>query len=204
MKTVAGALSIVVAALTCAPAEATCVEPDAKVLLGQEIAGCCNVINGQSGDAGEGLRWVSVSWEAPADGKLLVVSCEGAKVAETDALGYVESMGAAPRIGDTPTIEVTYGPATGTGVTLRSVALVRYPAGRPHVLWAHPTLDASWPPPNLGQSYEERTSWRFVKARSQIELVTVHTDLGERRRVRKLPIERYCFENSVWRYEACK
>lgn len=195
---------VIAAAFFSAPAEAGCVTPKPRALLGRDVVGCCQMISGRMEGAGAGLRWVSVSWEGPKDGNLYVVDCLGAKVAELESLGSVEHVDALPSIGGIPTAKVTYIPATGTGIQLRSVALVQYRGGRPWKLWDHATLDAAYTPPNLGQSYEDRTSWRFLQGHRRIEANTVRGLLGGSRKVLKLHAERYCLRASVWRYVSCK
>jgi hypothetical protein len=109
------------------------------------------------------------------DGKLFVVNCSGAKVAELVTLGYVERIRRVPGVGGIPTVAITYVPATGTGIQLRSVALVEYRARQLSVLWNHPTLDAAYFFGDPGGHYEERTSWRFFEGHTRIEATTMHT-----------------------------
>lgn len=204
MKPIVSVLAIAAAALSCEPGRAACVTPNSRALVGQDLVGCCNIVSGALGGAGPDLRWVAASWEGPADGNLYVIGCDGEKVAEATSLGYVERLGPAPRIGGLPTVAVTYIPATGTSIKLRSVALVQYRAGQPRVLWEHATLDAAYPPASLGPSYEERTTWRFLDGHSRIEAITVRTLLGKSRRTVNLPAARFCLRTSVWRYVPCQ
>ena len=204
MKPILRVLAIAAVALSCEPARAACVAPRAEALIGRDLVGCCDVTTEPLGGEGTGLRWVAVSWWGPQGGKLFVVNCRGAKIAELDSLGYVERIKRAPSVGRIPTVAVTYVPETGTNVKFRSVALVQYRTGRPHVLWDHATLEAASPPLIPGPYEEWTTTWRFLEGRVRIEAVTVRTVFGKSRRRFKQPEERYCLRSSVWRYVACE
>lgn len=202
MKTIVSVLAGVIAAWSSESGQAACVKPNARALLGRDLGCCTSTVNGPLGGAGPGLRWVAVSFGAPADGYLYVVRCSGVKVAEMP-LGYVERLRPAPRIGGVATIAVTYVPATGTGIQTRAVALVQYRSGKLRILWEHLILDAAYPPARLGPSYEERTSWQFLEGHRRIEVTAKRTVFGRSRRVLTLPTERYCLRSSVWRYVPC-
>lgn len=197
-------LAIALATLACEPAKAACVTPGGEALLGHWAVGCCTSVVGRLGGAGPDLRWVAVNSEGPPDGALYVVDCRGGKAAKTDRLGYVERMAPGPSVGGLPTVAVTHLAATGTGIKVRSVALIQYRGEQPRILWDHATFEGTYPPPNLGQSYEDRMSWRFLRGYRSIEVTTVRRVLGRSRTELKLPAERYCFRESIWRYVACK
>lgn len=204
MTIVGRIIAVALATLACAPATATCVTPIRETLIGKGAPGCCTRIVGRLGSAGPDLRWVAVNSEGPPDGKLFVVDCGGGKVAETDRLRYVEGLHAGRRIGGLPTVTVTHIPTTGSGIKVRSVALVQYRGRQIRILWNHATLEATYSPANAGQSYEDRTTWRFLQGQSRIEASTVRTWLGGSRKVLKFPAERYCLQASAWHYFACK
>jgi hypothetical protein len=201
MKTVARVTLFSFAALTSGSGSwAACTMPSAQSLLGRDMAGCCNVISKPFSDR---RMWTAVSWEGPVGGRLYVLNCDGSKVAEASSLGYIERLEAAPPVGGMPTIAVTYIPGAGTGIKLRSVALVQIRANQLNVLWKHAVLDAAYIP-SMGVNYEQHTSWHFLDGHRRIEANTVRVSPPETSRNLILPAERYCLRTSVGRYIPCQ
>jgi len=203
MNAVARILLFAVTALASDSSWATCATPSTQSLLGRDIPGCCKVISQPLIGTGHGLAWAAVSWNGPVGGKLYVLDCNGSKVATADSLGYIERLEEARSIGGMPTIKVTYIPAAGTGIKLRSIALVQFRARQLTVLWKHAVLDAAYMP-GMGANYEEHTSWRFRDGRRRIEATTLRVSPPHSSHKVTLPAERFCLRTSVWRYVPCE
>src|SRR5215469_6411626 len=94
----------------------SCVYPDPQKLLGPQIVTSYEKADYLFFNSPNGLiRWLFVSFEAPKDGVLFILSCDG-RVISIRELGWVDRLEIGPSINGQATAEVVYVTATGTGV----------------------------------------------------------------------------------------
>lgn len=128
-----------------------------------------------------------------------------------DELGRFESARSGPVVDGLPTTEVFYNPSWGTGIHVRSVALIAATTDGFKVLWSHLVLEASDIMPDRHPGSADVYEWRYSSDARRITVTGTHTEgrvlnlwdgraEGERT---SLPQEAWCYAAAAHVFEPC-
>jgi hypothetical protein len=190
-----------------------CIYPRPSTVLGRDI-GTFDDVDFRGFRAGDvNLRWLFISWGAPPDGMVFVLTCGGRAIAKLN-LGNVRQITQGPWIGQDETIQVIYVPGSGTGINLESVALLRFDGKSIVKLWDHDSDDiSSFSSAMLGgalndERLETKTDhydWRYSKSGKEIAVSGNRTiELGGRIRHTALPREKFCYRAAKHQFLRCR
>ena len=156
---------------------------------------------------GQALQWVLVSSEGPPDGAVFVYDCAGHKLAEK-AFGYVHTVGPGPLGAGTLTLR--YVPGSGTGISLTSVAILRYRNGAISQIFDHALIDDAAigaGMPDSSYRYRVRIAAHVIRVSGTLRTGVFGNDGWNtllRGRTVRLPEERYCYNSRRDRFIACR
>jgi hypothetical protein len=190
-----------------------CIYPRPSAVLGEDI-GTFDDVDFRGFRAGDvNLRWLFISWEAPPDGMVYILKCGGRVIAKL-GLGNVRQVTQGPWIGRDETLQVIYVPASGTGINLESVALLRFDGKSIVKLWDHDSDDVSaFSSAELGgapnderlEVKTEHYDWRYSKSGREIIVSGGRAvELGGHTKHTKLPREKFCYRAAKHQFLRCR
>jgi hypothetical protein len=205
-----------VAASIISPAQAVCVQPDAKTFLetsrtlvdknnayiyfpSPEAKFLLQTIDKQD------VQWMGISWEGPQNGALFLLDCNGTALAHSN-LGSIKELKTGPVVPAGQTVEVVYNSEDGTGLYAISTAWVRYDNGTIVTLWKHENSSVVTFP-SLGDDYKDTFAWTLSPDGERITVTgkrvvdTVEHDHGwASGTTHDLPTKYYCWSSGEMKF----